>query len=103
MAKRYQDEKRGSSGAQRVQPTQGNNNNNGHVVSSSSSDDRNWFQRKKDNLVGTKEERAQAKELKQKQKEQQRKRIEVSVLCIRERASLMVRPPSKSTSSEDGN
>ncbi|ORY29680.1 hypothetical protein BCR39DRAFT_588260 [Naematelia encephala] len=37
--------------------------------------DRNWLQRQKDKLVGTKEERAQAKEQRRKQREEERKRM----------------------------
>lgn len=40
--------------------------------------DRNWFQRKKDQMIGTKEERVQHAEQKRKAKEEQRKREEVS-------------------------
>ena len=40
--------------------------------------DRNWFQKKKDELIGTKEERQMAKEEKRKAKEEQRKKMRVS-------------------------
>ena len=40
--------------------------------------DRNWFQKKKDQAIGTKEERRQAKEEKHRAKEEQRRRIRVS-------------------------
>lgn len=38
---------------------------------------RNWFQKKKDQLIGTKEEREKAKEEKRKRKEEERQRIMV--------------------------
>ncbi|WWC90578.1 uncharacterized protein L201_005514 [Kwoniella dendrophila CBS 6074] len=45
----------------------GNNTNNG--------EERNWFQKKKDQLIGTKEERAKAKEEKRRVREAQRKKM----------------------------
>jgi len=39
--------------------------------------DRNWIQRKKDQLIGTKEERTKAKEARRKQKEEERRRMRV--------------------------
>jgi len=40
--------------------------------------DRNWFQKKKDQLIGTKEEREKAKEERRRAKEEERRRIQVS-------------------------
>lgn len=48
-----------------------------HSTSGSGHNNRNWLQRKKDKLIGTKEERKQAREEKRRQKEEQRRRIQV--------------------------
>jgi hypothetical protein len=38
---------------------------------------RNWFQKKKDNLIGTKEERARDKEANRKRREEENRRVQV--------------------------
>lgn len=43
--------------------------------------DRNWFQKKKDKLIGTKEEREKAREEKRRAKEEQKRRIRVGNRC----------------------
>ncbi|WWD02174.1 hypothetical protein V865_000212 [Kwoniella europaea PYCC6329] len=55
-----------------------------------SGDERNWFQKKKDKLIGTKEERAKAKEDKRKAKEEQRRKmIEAQAAYQRRRQELI--------------
>lgn len=51
--------------------------------------ERNWFQRKKDKLIGTKEEREKAKAEKKRLKEEQKKRVQVSSLRAQKDILLM--------------
>ncbi|WRT68629.1 uncharacterized protein IL334_005607 [Kwoniella shivajii] len=58
--------------------------------SSGGGDERNWFQKKKDKMIGTKEERAQAKENKRKiRAEQQRKMAEAEAAYTKRRQELI--------------
>jgi len=41
-------------------------------------EERNWFQKKKDDLIGTKEERSKAKEIKRKARAEQERKEQVS-------------------------
>ncbi|KAL0247365.1 hypothetical protein I308_104401 [Cryptococcus tetragattii IND107] len=53
-------------------------------------DERNWFQRKKDKLIGTKEEREKAKAEKKRLKEEQKKRIQEQEEAYRKRRKELI-------------
>ncbi|RSH82291.1 hypothetical protein EHS25_006001 [Saitozyma podzolica] len=60
-------------------------NGNGIVKRNGETEERNWFQRKKDKLIGTKEEREQAKRDKQKKKDEEMANVRSALQAYEQR------------------
>jgi hypothetical protein len=70
----------GDSGNGGSSPSSGEEKN-GNVKRNGEVEERNWFQRKKDKLIGTKEEREQVKRDKQKKKDEEMANVRVRGKC----------------------
>ena len=86
VRKQSEDEELSKQKRKEVKSVKGDSKAKGTVGTSAEKEgtdgERNWFQRKKDKMIGTKEEREKAKAEKRRLKEEQKKRIQESrLLC----------------------